>query len=614
MPETVQSLIAARIDALIPDEKAILQAAAALGKVFWLGAVAALAEVERWSAEELLHVLERKEFVRRERRSTVAGETEYAFRHLLVRDVVYGQIPRPLRAEKHLGAAAWIASLGRSEDHAELVAHHYLSALELLRAAGRSTEEIAEHARLALREAGDRAFALNAFDHAAHLLVQALELWPGDDPDRPELLFRRAQALHLAADERQLEALELARDALVEAGHSDRAAEAQALLARAWWYRGTWDRARSAFAHAVSLLDRSSPTESQARVLAQVAGFLALDGDYEQAIRVGREALAAADGLGLETVRAAVLTTVGLARTGLGEDAGIADLDESRRVAESVGATLEAARACNNLAVVLYGNGELKRAFSLMEEALGLAERSGHVDMARFTRGMVLLPALDGGRWNECVRLADAFIAECEAGAPHTLQASVHCHRGSIRLARDEMEGAVADAERALELARDVQQPDRVFQSLAFAVRAFAAFGALERARELAAEFDFLTLGGRRPPPAWSFIHFAWAAKTVGSTHELDRLLAGQKRQTTWIVATRAILGGAYGEAAELFARMETRPHEAYTRLRAAETLIADNRRTEADEQLEKALAFFRSVGATRYVREAEAIRTVTAG
>ena len=53
---------------------------------------------------------------------------------------------------------------------------------------------------------------------------------------------------------------------------------------------------------------------------------------------------------------------------------------------------------------------------------------------------------------------------------------------------------------------------------------------------------------------------------------------------------------------------METRPHEAYTRLRAAETLIADNRRTEADEQLEKALAFFRSVGATRYVREAEAL------
>ena len=94
LPETVQGLIAARIDALAPEEKALLQDAAVLGKVFWLGAVAALGGVGRWAAEERLHALERKEFVRRERRSSVAGETEYAFRHLLVRDVAYGQIPR----------------------------------------------------------------------------------------------------------------------------------------------------------------------------------------------------------------------------------------------------------------------------------------------------------------------------------------------------------------------------------------------------------------------------------------------------------------------------------------------------------------------------------------
>ena len=62
--------------------------------------------------------------LRRERRSSVAGETEYAFRHLLVRDVAYGQIPRPARAEKHRQAAEWIASLRRPEDHAETLAYH----------------------------------------------------------------------------------------------------------------------------------------------------------------------------------------------------------------------------------------------------------------------------------------------------------------------------------------------------------------------------------------------------------------------------------------------------------------------------------------------------------
>ena len=75
-----------------------------LGKVVWLGALVALSGTERtpqrsgcmrWS----------EEFLRRERRSSVGGETEYAFRHVLVRDVAYGQIPRAQRADKHQRAA-----------------------------------------------------------------------------------------------------------------------------------------------------------------------------------------------------------------------------------------------------------------------------------------------------------------------------------------------------------------------------------------------------------------------------------------------------------------------------------------------------------------------------
>src|SRR5207253_1401626 len=79
----------------------------------------------------VLHGLERKEFVRRERRSSVESETEYAFRHILVRDVAYGQIPRAERSDRHARAAAWIESLGRPADHAELLAQHYLAAGDL---------------------------------------------------------------------------------------------------------------------------------------------------------------------------------------------------------------------------------------------------------------------------------------------------------------------------------------------------------------------------------------------------------------------------------------------------------------------------------------------------
>lgn len=610
LPETVHGLIAARIDALPAEQKTLLQDAAVLGRVFWLGAMASLSDVERRSAEERLHTLERKEFVRRERRSSVDREVEYSFRHLLMRDVAYGQIPRAARADKHLVAARWIEALGRPDDNAELLAHHYLSALELLRAAGRGTADLAEPAVRALRVGGDRAFALNAFPHATHLYEEALELLSDEDPVRPQVLLLRAHALHLAADERQFEALEVARDALLDAGAAEGAAEAEAMLARAWWFRGVWDRARSSFDRAFALVPDGPPTAAKVRVLSGVASFRLLDGAFEEAVRVAEEVLEAAPELGLEEIGAAALTTLGGARIELGDEGGVADIEEGRRIAVGRGALREASRACNNLGVILYSVGELRRAFELLEESVLLAERAGVVDMMRFGRGMRVLSAFDGGRWDEGVPLADAFIAECDATGGHTQQASVHCYRGGIRLARDDIGGAVADAERALELAFVVRQPDRVFQSLAFAVRAFSAAGATERAREQAADFDFRALDARRPVPPWSFIQFCWAAADVGHAEELDRLLARQRRTSAWVAAGRAILRGGYADAAEQFARMGTLPHEASARLRAAQELVAAGRRAEADAQLEQALAFSRSVGAIRWIREAEALLT----
>src|SRR5947208_12790184 len=104
LPESVQGIIASRLDALPAEEKALLQDAAVVGKVFWLGGLAG----DKDELERRLHALERKEFVERARRASVAGETEFAFKHLLVRDVAYGQIPRRERADKHRLAAEWI--------------------------------------------------------------------------------------------------------------------------------------------------------------------------------------------------------------------------------------------------------------------------------------------------------------------------------------------------------------------------------------------------------------------------------------------------------------------------------------------------------------------------
>src|SRR5262245_38545182 len=202
LPETVQGLIAARIDALAPEEKALLQDASVIGKLFWPGAVSG-------ADDRILHALERKEFTRRDRRSSIAGETQYAFLHALVRDVAYGQIPRAERADKHRRAAEWLASLAgdRAEDHAEMLAHHYREALSLAKAAGMDASPLREPARRAFAEGARRALSLGAGAAAHELACEALLLSDTDDPERPALQLLAAYAGRLIGSDDAAELL-----------------------------------------------------------------------------------------------------------------------------------------------------------------------------------------------------------------------------------------------------------------------------------------------------------------------------------------------------------------------------------------------------------------------
>ena len=92
-PETIQALVAARLDALLPERKALVQDAAVVGKVFWSGALAAISGRDEPALQAELDELERKELIRPASVSSVAGQTEYAFWHAVVRDVAYAQIP-----------------------------------------------------------------------------------------------------------------------------------------------------------------------------------------------------------------------------------------------------------------------------------------------------------------------------------------------------------------------------------------------------------------------------------------------------------------------------------------------------------------------------------------
>ena len=136
VPESIQSLLAARIDALPPAWKSILADGAVIGKVFWAGAVAAMGEHSERDVAAALDGLARRELVRAQPRSSMADEAEYTFWHVLARDVAYAALPRAARASRHVAAACWIeAKAGdRVEDVAQILANHYEVALDIARA------------------------------------------------------------------------------------------------------------------------------------------------------------------------------------------------------------------------------------------------------------------------------------------------------------------------------------------------------------------------------------------------------------------------------------------------------------------------------------------------
>jgi predicted ATPase/class 3 adenylate cyclase len=239
IPDTVQGILAARLDALAPQDKRLLQAAAVIGKVFWAGALEAGTGLARADIDVSLRELERREMVRRDRRSSVAGDIEYAFRHILVRDVAYGQLPRADRSEFHRKTAEWIAALGRPEDYAELIAHHYVSALDYARAANRDVTSFVDATRTALRNAGERAAGLRAHSSAVEFFRRALDL-AVSEPDRGELLvaYGNAQWAHAGAG---LDSLAEGAEELARLGRAEDAADAIIFISRSEAASGALD-------------------------------------------------------------------------------------------------------------------------------------------------------------------------------------------------------------------------------------------------------------------------------------------------------------------------------------------------------------------------------------
>jgi tetratricopeptide (TPR) repeat protein len=324
--------------------------------------------------------------------------------------------------------------------------------------------------------------------------------------------------------------------------------------------------------------------------------------ENEEAIQAARAALALADELGVDDSRPLALNVLGTARGNSGDLGGIADLERAIEIAVAANDP-EAARAYNNLGAVLYGQGDLRRAGDLWREGKAVADRLGNATVGRYISGVLIWADYDSGNWDEALRAADVFVAECEAGSPHYLEGDVQGIRARILLARDDVEAAVAAAARAVELGRKAKDPQALRPALGIQIRIDIELGRMADARAVAREL--LPLGG------W-MVGLAFAAENLG-LHDEVRAAMAELPATRWAEVAGAVLDGRFEEAADLLEEMGDRSFEADVRVRAAAALVGAGRRAEADVQLDRALAFYRSVGATRYLREAEALLAATA-
>ena len=267
---------------------------------------------------------------------------------------------------------SWLprGSSGRSrdgtEDVADVLAHHYVHALEVGRAAGqdRDVEGLEASARRYLALAGEQALALDVASAEASL-ARALELAPAGHQARPGLLERWAQAaIQQGRLQEARSALEEALDAYRAAGESVPAGRTLTELALVLGRLGDPHR-EDAITEALALLETQPPGPEHVAAYAQLAGRRELDHAFPEAIAAAERALALAAELGLaEPARA--LGFLGSSRAALGELRG------DRRHAPG-------ARPLDRAGQGPRGRRALQQPLSRHVVARGASGRAGHV-------------------------------------------------------------------------------------------------------------------------------------------------------------------------------------------------------------------------------------------
>ena len=623
-PDSIQALIAARIDTLGAEAKSMLADAAVVGKVFWAGAVAAMSGRDVEEVREALRELSRKELVRPARQSSMAEETEYSFWHVLTRDVAYGQLPRASRANRHVAAAEWIESkaAGRVEDLADVLAYHYATAHDLAGAAG-DTELAAELAGPALRFltlAGDRSLGLDT-TAALAAFEQAVTLTPNGHPDRAATLVRFGQAAgHAARYTDAAEALEEAITLFRAAGHLPAAARTMSHLALVLQRLG--DPRQWALApEAVELLTPSPPGPELVNALTELAADEWLQGRPEGAIRSADQALALADQLDLPPPPGAFGFRGG-ARATLGDRGGLADYQRAIELATAAGQGNNVAASHNNYGLALWSFDGPSIGLEIMQVGVAYAVPRGLTDMTDSLESTSLSLLFDTGRHDTTLELAGKLADQFKATGDVVGLCEVRAVQTRIDTLRGQPEQTAGRLDWLETTSRATGDPQMVVQGLTAVAAAHAAIGHLEPAAELLAEVES-TPGTRNTSyyPVW-LPEMVRTALAINRPDLADQLTAGVEPRHPYtehaLVAANAALteargnpqraADAYADAAARWEQFGVIPEHAYALLGQGRCLIALGNPTEATPVLRQARALFEQLHAAPAVAEIDTL------
>ncbi len=408
LPDSVHAVIAARLDALPPEQKGFLADAAVVGSVFWDGVLTAMDSRDSRQVDGMLSGLLERRLIRRMRESSMEGEREFAFVHALAREVAYRQLPRAARAQRHSAVARWleVKAKGHPEELSEVLAHHYVTALELARAAGERdlAEPLQEHALRFLTLAGDRALNLD-LRAAERFYTAARELSAADGPERAHLEHKLGEAALWSGRTAEAEDyLRRAAEALRAAGDERSAAVALARLARARHDAGAPAReVEGLYREAVALFDDTAPSGELVTVLTEWGRELLNSGERDAGLAAFERVFEVARTLGGPEPPLA-LSLRGSARAAQGDPRFLEDYRRALEVAEMQGLGIERGRIwCNYALDIGLIEGPL-RSLEELDRVLDFAAALGMIaGWARVNRLWALVFA---GEWGEALREA----------------------------------------------------------------------------------------------------------------------------------------------------------------------------------------------------------------